>query len=97
MAVDEVRKGGQIVLVGQTGETTMAYSPLVRAEIDLQCSYASMYEDFERSLRLIASGAVDCETFIDERYSLESADDAFTAFLGGDTCKPVFDVSELHA
>ena len=95
-AVDEVRKGGQIVLVGQTGETTMPYSPLVRSEIDLQCSYASMYDDFERSLRLIDRGAVDCETFVDDRFSLLDADEAFEAFVDGETCKPVFDVSELH-
>ncbi|WP_408958189.1 zinc-binding dehydrogenase [Natrinema sp. 74] len=96
MAVDEVRKGGQIVLVGQTGETTMPYSPLVRAEIDLQCSYASMYEDFERSLRLIASGDVDHATFLDDRFSLLEADEAFETFLEGGTCKPVFDVSVLR-
>ncbi|WP_436348638.1 zinc-dependent alcohol dehydrogenase [Natronorubrum sp. FCH18a] len=96
MAVDEVRKGGQIVMVGQTGETTMEYSPLVRAEIDLQCSYASTWEDFERSMRLIESGDVDLETFLDDRYSLLEADEAFESFLAGDTCKPVFDVSTLR-
>ncbi|MBX0348910.1 MULTISPECIES: zinc-dependent alcohol dehydrogenase [Haloarcula] len=96
-AVDEVRKGGQIVLIGQTGETTMPYSPLVRSEIDLQCSYASMYDDFDRSLRLIDSGDVDAETFIDDRFSLLDAEEAFEAFVAGETCKPVFDVSELYA
>lgn len=96
MAVEEVRKGGQIVLVGQTGETTMAYSPLVHAEIDLQCSYASMWKDFERSLRLIDSDDVSLEPFLDDQYSLLEADEAFEAFLAGDTCKPVFDVSLLR-
>lgn len=96
-AVDEVRKGGQIVLIGQTGETTMPYSPLVRAEIDLQCSYASMYDDFENALRLIDTGDVDAETFIDERFSLLDAGDAFESFVSGRTCKPVFDVSELRS
>ncbi|EMA54290.1 zinc-dependent alcohol dehydrogenase [Halococcus salifodinae] len=95
-AVTEVRKGGQIVLVGQTGETTMPYSPLVRSEVDLQCSYASMYQDFERAFRLIREGDVDCETFVDDRFSLLDADRAFEAFLDGETCKPVFDVSELR-
>lgn len=94
-AVEAVRKGGQIVLIGQTGETTMPYSPLVRAEIDLQCSYASVYEDFERALRLIGSGAVDCATFVDDRFSLLNADAAFEAFLSGKTCKPVFDIATL--
>jgi L-iditol 2-dehydrogenase len=96
-AVDQVRKGGQIVLVGQTGETTMEYSPLVRAEIDLQCSYASMYDDFERSLRLIRRGDVDTATFVDDRFSLLDVDEAFETFLAGGTCKPVFDVSELRS
>ncbi|ADB63290.1 Alcohol dehydrogenase GroES domain protein (plasmid) [Haloterrigena turkmenica DSM 5511] len=95
-AVDEVRKGGQIVLIGQTGETTMPYSPLVRSEIDLQCSYASKYEDFENALRLIDTGDVDAETFIDDRFSLLDADEAFETFVGGGTCKPVFDVSVLR-
>lgn len=96
-AVEEVRKGGQIVLIGQTGETTMEYSPLVRAEIDLQCSYASKYEDFENALRLIDTGDVDAETFIDDRFSLLDADEAFESFVSGGTCKPVFDISELRS
>lgn len=95
-SVKQVRKGGQIVLVGQTGETTMPYSPLVRSEIDLQCSYASMYDDFERSIRLIESGGVDCATLLDDRFSLLDADEAFDAFLHAETCKPVFDVAELR-
>jgi len=96
MAVEEVRKGGQIVLIGQTGETTMPYSPLVRAEIDLQCSYASTYDDFDRSLRLMRSGDIDPETLLDDRFSLLEADEAFEAFLAGETVKPVFDVAELR-
>ncbi|WP_226023769.1 zinc-dependent alcohol dehydrogenase [Halomicrobium salinisoli] len=95
-AVEEVRKGGQIVLVGQTGETTMEYSPLVRAEIDLQCSYASTYEDFERSLRMLRSGDVDPDPMLDERFSLREADEAFETFLAGDTCKVLFDPSEFR-
>lgn len=96
MAVDEVRKGGQIVLVGQTGETTMEFTPLVRSEIALQCTYSAMYEDFERALRLIGSGDVDHATFLDDRFSLLEADEAFETFLEGETCKPVFDVSVLR-
>lgn len=97
MAVDEVRKGGQIVVVGQTGETTMPYSPLVRSELDVQCSYASTYEDFDRSVRLISSGDVDVETILEDRYSVLDADEAFEAFLDGETCKPVFDVGRLRS
>jgi L-iditol 2-dehydrogenase len=96
LAVEEVRKGGQIVLVGQTDETTMPYSPLVRSEIDLQCSYASTYDDFERAIRLLRSGVVDAETFVDERFSLLNAHEAFEAFVAGETCKVIFEVSVLR-
>ncbi|MFB1063600.1 zinc-binding dehydrogenase [Natrinema sp. H-ect4] len=96
MAAEEVRKGGQIVLVGQTGEATMDFTPLVRSEIDLQCTYSAMYEDFERALRLIGSGDVDHETFLDDRFSLLEAEEAFETFLEGETCKPIFDVSVLR-
>lgn len=94
-AVEEVRKGGQVVLVGQTGETTMAYTPLVRSEIDIQCTYGALFDDFERAFRIIQSGDVDAETFIDDRFSLLDAEEAFEAFLASETAKPVFDISEF--
>jgi L-iditol 2-dehydrogenase len=96
MSTRAVRKGGQIVLIALTGETTLPYSPMVRSEIDLQCSYASMWEDFERSFRLIDAGVIDCETFVDTRFSLRDESAAFEAFLAGETCKPVFDLSEYR-
>lgn len=94
-AVESTRKGGQIVLVGQTGETTLSYSPLVRAELDIQCSYGAIFDDFERALRLIDAGTIDAETFIDDRFSLFKAKEAIQSFRSGETVKPVFDVTEL--
>lgn len=96
MAAEEVRKGGQIVLIGQPGETSLDYTPLVRAEVDLQCSYSAKYQDFHRAFRLMESGELDHETFLDDRFSLLDSESAFEAFLGGETCKPVFDVSVLR-
>lgn len=95
MAAEEVRKGGQIVVVGQTDEVPVPLTELVRAEVDIQCSYSALYRDFERAFKLIASGDVDHETFLDDRYNLLESTDAFEAFLAGETCKPVFDVSVL--
>lgn len=94
-AIEQVRSGGQIVLVGQTGETTVNYTPLVRSEIDIQCSYTSVYQDYERAVRIINSGKIDHEMLIDDKYSLLESDAAFQAFLQGETCKPVFDVTEI--
>lgn len=94
---DVVRKGGQIVAVGLPGQVETDFTDLVRAEIDVQCSYASTWEDFERAIRMLESGAVDAETLVDTRFSLLDGDAAFESFLDGQTCKPVFDVSELRA
>ena len=74
----------------------MPYSPLVRSEIDLQCSYASMWEDFERALRLLDDGTIDFETFVDTRFSILEANEAFEAFIAGETCKAIFDISECR-
>lgn len=94
-AAEEVCKGGQVMVVGLPGEATMSYSPLVRAEIGIQCSYASDWLDFDRTISLIRSGDVAVEPMLDERFSLRDADDAFETFLAGETCKPLFDVSVL--
>lgn len=94
-AVSAVRRGGQIVLVGQTGETTMPYSPLVRGEIDLQCSYSASMEDVERGFALMDDGKVDVEAMIGDDFSLREPDAAFEAFLAGEVVKPLFDLSEL--
>ncbi|MFB6105998.1 MAG: zinc-binding dehydrogenase [Halobacteriaceae archaeon] len=94
--IDAVRKGGQIVLVGQSGTVQADVTPLVRGEVDVQFSYASQWQDFERALGFIRSGDIDAETFTDDGFSLLNADEAFETFLAGGTCKPVFDVSELR-
>lgn len=95
-AANVVRNGGQVVVIGLAGTAEVDLSALTRSEIDLQCSYASTWEDFERAIRLIRSGSIDVEAFVDDRFSLLDAENAFEAFLDGETCKPVFDVSELH-
>lgn len=94
-AARSVRKGGQIVLVGQSGEATLDYSPMVRAELDVQCSYGATYADFERARRLIENEQIQAGRIIDDRFSLLAAEAAFEAFDSGETVKPVFDVSEL--
>lgn len=95
-AADVVRKGGQVVVVGLSGEVSADLTPLVRGEVDVQCTYASQWGDFEQALDMIQSGAIDAETFTDDRFSLLDVEDAFETFLDGGTCKPVFDASELR-
>jgi len=94
-AVEAVRKGGQVVLVGLPGRFEVNFATLVREELDLQASYASIWEDFDRALRAIQSGAVDVDSLMDDRFSLRDPDAAFEAFAAGETVKPLFDVREL--
>jgi 2-desacetyl-2-hydroxyethyl bacteriochlorophyllide A dehydrogenase len=95
-AARAVRKAGQIVVVGLPDEAQLDFTPLVRGEVDLQCSYASTWDDFDRAIDLLRTGGVDTETFVDDRFSIREPRDAFEAFLSGETCKPVFDIASLR-
>lgn len=95
-AARTVRKGGQIVPVGLTDEVTMAFTPLVRGEVDIQCSYTYTWDDFETAIDLIRTGDIETDQFIDDRYSLHNGAGIFEAVLAGETVKPVFDLTELR-
>lgn len=91
MAVDAVRKGGQIVVVGLPGAPSELFmTPVVRGEIDLNTSYGSTWRNFEQAIRLLDDGNVDVETIVDTGYSIDDPTVAFEAFLASETCKPVF-------
>ena len=90
-AVDYVRKGGQIVVVGIPGEDSEIFMPpVVRGEIDINTSYGSKWKNFEQALRLMESGEIDIDAVLDTSYDIDEAGAAFEAFLDSETCKPVF-------
>jgi len=91
IAVNQVRKGGQILAVGLPGENSDLFvTPLVRGEVDLNTSYGSNWENFEQALRLMEGGEIDPDAIIDGAYEIPDADEAFQAFLNSETVKPVF-------
>ena len=92
-AVEVTKKGGQVMVVGLGGPTELDYADLLRAELDLQCSYASDWGDFERAIRLVRDDDVETEAMVDTRFSLADADDAFRAALDADTVKVRFEVA----
>lgn len=94
-AVEHVRKGGQIVVVGIPGEESEIFMPpVVRGEIDINTSYGSKWKNFEQALRLMESGEIDVEAIQDTSYGIDDAAEAFEAFLDSETCKPVFSFGE---
>ncbi|QLG28847.1 alcohol dehydrogenase catalytic domain-containing protein [Halorarum halophilum] len=94
-AVEHVRKGGQVVVVGLPAEPSELYmTPPVRGEIDINTSYGSTWRNFEQALRLMDNGAIQPGVIVDSSYSVDDPTAAFEAFLSSETCKPVFSFAE---
>lgn len=91
MAAYNVRKGGQIVVVGLPNkESEIFMTPIVRGEIDLNTSYGSTWTNFEQAIRLMERGEIAVDAIIDDSYSIDDPETAFQAFLSSETCKPIF-------
>lgn len=90
-AVQAVRKGGQIVVVGLPNDDSELFlTPVVRGEIDIRTSYASQWRNFDQALRLLAQAALPIDRILDHSVSVSDPGAAFESFLAGETCKPVF-------
>ncbi|GAB7021363.1 zinc-dependent alcohol dehydrogenase [Halostagnicola bangensis] len=96
MAIDHVRKGGQVVVVGLPGAPSEVFmTPVVRGEVDLNTSYGSTWQNFEQAIRLLSAGSIDADAIIDRSFSIDEPTSAFEAFLESETCKPVFSFADL--
>jgi L-iditol 2-dehydrogenase len=92
-AADVVRKGGQVVLIGQSGHVALDYTPFIRGEVDIQCSYAAAWPDFDRALRLLSSGAVQADPLFDDRFDIADEEAVFEAAMHGEAVKPLFELA----
>jgi L-iditol 2-dehydrogenase len=88
-ALESVRPGGTIIVVGIYAEE-MLFSPTaaVRRELSLLFSYSSTYADYQESLELLGSGAIDPAPLL-SKYPLEDAPEAFEAVGKGRTVKAI--------
>lgn len=93
-AASGVRKGGQVVVVGQSGHVSLDFTPFIRGEADIQCSYAATWEDFEIALRLLSSGTVNADALFDDQFDLSDEEAVFEAAINGETIKPLFDLAD---
>lgn len=90
-AVDSVRKGGQVVVVGIPNDASeVAFTSIVRGEIDINTSYGSTWTNFEQALRLMERDEIAVDEVLDTSFSADEPASAFEAFLNSETCKPVF-------
>ena len=93
-AVDHVRKGGQVVMVGIPNDTSeVTFTSVVRGEVDVNTSYGSTWTNFEQALRLLERGEIAVDEILDTSYDVDDPAAAFEAFLASETCKPVFQFS----
>ncbi|WP_330633390.1 zinc-dependent alcohol dehydrogenase [Halocatena halophila] len=91
-ALQAVRKGGQVVVVGIPNENSeLAFTDTVRGEVELNTSYGSTWTNFEQALRLMERGEIAVDTILDRSYDTSDPEQAFEAFLASETCKPVFE------
>ncbi len=94
-AVDHVRKGGQVVVVGIPNDASeVTLTPVVRGEVDVNASYGSTWTNFEQALRLMEREEIAVDEILDTSFSAEAPSAAFEAFLNSETCKPVFQFAE---
>ncbi|GCF15239.1 sorbitol dehydrogenase [Haloarcula mannanilytica] len=90
-AIEHVRKGGQVVMVGIPNDTSeVTFTSTVRGEVDVNTSYGSTWTNFEQALRLMERGEIAVEKILDTSYGMDDPAAAFEAFLASETCKPVF-------
>jgi L-iditol 2-dehydrogenase len=88
-ALESVRPGGTLVVVGLYAEE-MRFSPTdaVRREISVLFSYSCNYADYQTSLELLGSGAIDPGPLL-SKYPLEDAPEAFEEVGRGRAVKAI--------
>lgn len=87
-AFDAVREGGRVVVVGLAPATVTApveITRLVRRSVSLLGSFgARMRADLPPLIDLVARGQVDIASLVTQRFSLETANDAYDALSRGE-------------
>lgn len=92
-AVNVVRKGGEVIVVGLPGEASeLFFTPIVRGELDVRAAYGATKANFKQAVRTLDSTNFDADAVIDTTYRLDEAEEAIADFRVGKTVKPVFSV-----
>jgi L-iditol 2-dehydrogenase len=88
-AVDAVKKGGTILLLGLVGkEISFPFAKTTRSEINIITSYTSTWIDYEETLSFLASGIMDIKPLL-TIYKTEDGVRAFEDAVAKKVLKPV--------
>lgn len=89
-ALDLVRAGGRVVLVGlSTRPAPVVPMAVARREVEILGSFIYYAGEFEVGIRLIAEGVVDAEALVGLVVGLEDAESAFKAVESGAVAKAI--------
>jgi L-iditol 2-dehydrogenase len=90
-AVEIVKKRGQITVIGIFGKPVeVPMTQMVRKEVTISGAYDAKPENFDQSIKLTRSGAINVEALITHRLPLEKAVEAFEAAKSRVGCKVEF-------
>ena len=85
-AVDIVRRGGSVTLVGLAeGDATIVPGTWLSKEVTFVASIAYLHEEFPLAMRLVAEKRIDVASLHTATYSLSDAPAAFAALATGKT------------
>ena len=94
-AIDIVRKGAKIIVVGVFGKHPETKVGLIQdKEIDMRGALMYVQEDYPRTIDLISKGEIDTKPLITARYPLEKVSEAFDLIMTerDDTLKVLLDI-----
>jgi S-(hydroxymethyl)glutathione dehydrogenase/alcohol dehydrogenase len=87
-AFDAVREGGRVVIVGLAPATVtapMEITKLVRRSVSVYGSFgARMRADVPEVVKLVARGELSTEQLVTQRFTLDTAADAYDALSRGE-------------
>lgn len=84
-----VRKGGSMLLLGLPNkEVSFPFANAIRAEINIITSYTSGWNDYEKTLALLSSGALNIKPLLSS-YTVENSVQAFEDAVNKVAVKPV--------
>jgi (R,R)-butanediol dehydrogenase/meso-butanediol dehydrogenase/diacetyl reductase len=86
VAVNEVRPGGEVVLVGVADPTellSLLWVLLVVKEVDVRPSIAYTTDEYAESVAAVAAGGLDAAGLVSDVRPLDAADASFTELRGG--------------
>jgi L-iditol 2-dehydrogenase len=88
-AVNVIKKGGEILLLGLGGkEVAFPFAQITRAEVNIITSYTSTWRDYEETLSILSSGAMDIKPLL-KTYAIEESIKAFEDAIAKNVIKPV--------